>query len=43
MAFDAGELSLQAKIDIRFPVGTIPPRGWTPPAPRGGRAGVAAG
>ncbi|CAL9484785.1 MULTISPECIES: DNA-directed RNA polymerase subunit beta' [unclassified Streptomyces] len=32
MAFDAGELSLQSKIDIRFPVGTIPPRGWTPPA-----------
>ena len=23
--------SLQAKVDIRFPVGTIPPRGWTPP------------
>ncbi|GGY03809.1 DNA-directed RNA polymerase subunit beta' [Streptomyces djakartensis] len=32
MAFDAGELSLQSKIDVRFPVGTIPPRGWTPPA-----------
>ncbi|GGZ16314.1 DNA-directed RNA polymerase subunit beta' [Streptomyces poonensis] len=32
MAFDAGELSLQSKVDIRFPVGTIPPRGWTPPA-----------
>jgi DNA-directed RNA polymerase subunit beta' len=32
MAFDAGELSLQAPVDIRFPVGTIPPRGWTPPA-----------
>lgn len=31
MAFDAKELSLQAKVDIRFPVGTIPPRGWTPP------------
>ncbi|CAM5366060.1 hypothetical protein SGRIM128S_00573 [Streptomyces griseomycini] len=31
-AFDAGELSLQSKVDIRFPVGTIPPRGWTPPA-----------
>ncbi|MFJ9663978.1 DNA-directed RNA polymerase subunit beta' [Streptomyces sp. NPDC101219] len=31
MAFDAGELSLQSKIDVRFPVGTIPPRGWTPP------------
>ncbi|MGA5221116.1 DNA-directed RNA polymerase subunit beta' [Streptomyces koyangensis] len=31
MAFDAGELSLQSKIGIRFPVGTIPPRGWTPP------------
>ena len=36
MAFDAGELSLQAKIDIRFPIGTIPPRGWTPPVARGG-------
>ncbi|CAM5655116.1 DNA-directed RNA polymerase subunit beta' OS=Streptomyces fumanus OX=67302 GN=rpoC PE=3 SV=1 [Streptomyces fumanus] len=36
MAFDAGELSLQAKVDIRFPVGTIPPRGWTPPAPEEG-------
>ena len=32
MAFDAGELSLQSKVDIRVPVGTIPPRGWTPPA-----------
>nr|BFD83257.1 DNA-directed RNA polymerase subunit beta' [Streptomyces sp. Xyl84] len=32
MAFDAGELSLQSRVDIRFPVGTIPPRGWTPPA-----------
>ncbi len=32
MAFDAGELALQSPIDIRFPVGTIPPRGWTPPA-----------
>ncbi|WP_416977626.1 DNA-directed RNA polymerase subunit beta' [Streptomyces sp. T028] len=32
MAFDAGELALQSAIDIRFPVGTIPPRGWTPPA-----------
>ncbi len=32
MAFDARELSLQAQVDIRFPVGTMPPRGWTPPA-----------
>ncbi|MEZ7002486.1 DNA-directed RNA polymerase subunit beta' [Streptomyces sp. AD55] len=32
MAFDAGELSLQSKIVVRFPVGTIPPRGWEPPA-----------
>jgi DNA-directed RNA polymerase subunit beta' len=32
MALDARELSLQAPIDIRFPVGTVPPRGWTPPA-----------
>ena len=36
MAFDAGELSLQAMVDIRFPVGTIPPRGWTPPVPEEG-------
>ena len=27
MAFDAGELSLQAEIDIRFPIGSVPPRG----------------
>ncbi|MFJ5776635.1 DNA-directed RNA polymerase subunit beta' [Streptomyces sp. NPDC093094] len=32
MAFDARELSLQSRVDIRFPVGTIPPRGWEPPA-----------
>ncbi|MBX9365092.1 DNA-directed RNA polymerase subunit beta' [Streptomyces massasporeus] len=46
MAFDAGELSLQSKIDVRFPVGTIPPRGWTPPAREEGAAsdgGSAAG
>ncbi|MDX2932037.1 DNA-directed RNA polymerase subunit beta' [Streptomyces ipomoeae] len=36
MAFDAGELSLQSRVDIRFPVGTIPPRGWTPPVPEEG-------
>ncbi|MFF7310419.1 DNA-directed RNA polymerase subunit beta' [Streptomyces sp. NPDC008137] len=39
MAFDAGELSLQSKIDVRFPVGTIPPRGWMPPAPEQGAEG----
>ncbi|MEU0686812.1 DNA-directed RNA polymerase subunit beta' [Streptomyces uncialis] len=39
MAFDAGELSLQSRIDIRFPVGTIPPRGWTPPADEAGPDG----
>ena len=27
---------LQSPVDIRFPVGTIPPRGWTPPAPEEG-------
>jgi DNA-directed RNA polymerase subunit beta' len=46
MAFDAGDLSLQSRVDIRFPVGTIPPRGWTPPARDEGAAadsGVAAG
>ncbi|MFF9275065.1 DNA-directed RNA polymerase subunit beta' [Streptomyces griseosporeus] len=31
MAFDAGDLSLQSPVHIRFPVGTIPPRGWVPP------------
>jgi DNA-directed RNA polymerase subunit beta' len=31
MAFDGGELALQSAVDIRFPVGTIPPRGWVPP------------
>lgn len=31
MAFDGGELALQSSVDIRFPVGTIPPRGWVPP------------
>ncbi|NLU66954.1 DNA-directed RNA polymerase subunit beta' [Streptomyces sp. HNM0574] len=36
MAFDAGELSLQAKVDIRFPAGTTPPAGWTPPEPAEG-------
>lgn len=45
MAFDAGELSLQANVDIRFPVGSVPPRGWTPPVPEsddgvGGGAGA---
>ncbi|MEU2897031.1 DNA-directed RNA polymerase subunit beta' [Streptomyces sp. NPDC088106] len=40
MAFDAGELSLQSRIDVRFPVGTIPPRGWTPPAREEGDDGV---
>ncbi|MEU3093373.1 DNA-directed RNA polymerase subunit beta' [Streptomyces sp. NPDC006967] len=40
MAFDAGELSLQSRIDVRFPVGTIPPRGWTPPAWEEGDDGV---
>ncbi|OEV03454.1 DNA-directed RNA polymerase subunit beta' [Streptomyces oceani] len=40
MAFDAGELSLQAPVDIRFPIGTIPPRGWTPPAPEGTEDGA---
>lgn len=38
MAFDNRELSLQAKVDIRFPVGTIPPRGWTPPVGEDGQA-----
>ncbi len=29
MAFDAGELDLQARIKIRFPGSVVPPRGWT--------------
>ncbi|NYV73162.1 DNA-directed RNA polymerase subunit beta' [Streptomyces sp. UH6] len=41
MAFDAGELSLQAEVDIRFPVGTMPPRGWTPPAAEEGESDTA--
>ncbi|OEU85225.1 DNA-directed RNA polymerase subunit beta' [Streptomyces abyssalis] len=36
MAFDAGELSLQAEIDIRFPIGSVPPAEWTPPMPEQG-------
>ncbi|GAB2932628.1 DNA-directed RNA polymerase subunit beta' [Streptomyces mayteni] len=40
MAFDAGELSLQAKIDIRFPVGTVPPRDWEAPEPVEGPDGT---
>ncbi|WTW96923.1 DNA-directed RNA polymerase subunit beta' [Streptomycetaceae bacterium NBC_01309] len=31
MAFDAHELDLQAKIDLRLPAGTVPPRGWVAP------------
>ncbi|MCF2530159.1 DNA-directed RNA polymerase subunit beta' [Yinghuangia soli] len=31
MAFDARELDLQAKIDLRLPAGTVPPRGWVAP------------
>lgn len=38
MAFDNRELSLQSTVDIRFPVGTVPPRGWTPPAQEEGDA-----
>lgn len=36
MAFDSGELSLQAEIDIRFPVGSVPPAEWAPPLPEQG-------
>ncbi len=43
MAFDAGELALQSAVDIRFPVGTIPPRWLDPAGAGGGRARVAAG
>ncbi|GAT83071.1 DNA-directed RNA polymerase subunit beta' [Streptomyces sp. F-3] len=37
MAFDAGELSLQSSVDIRFPAGTVPPRNWTPPVGEDGQ------
>ncbi|MDI2126899.1 DNA-directed RNA polymerase subunit beta' [Yinghuangia seranimata] len=39
MAFDARELDLQAKVDLRLPAGTVPPRGWVAPDP--GPEGVA--
>ncbi|KRV50790.1 DNA-directed RNA polymerase subunit beta' [Wenjunlia vitaminophila] len=32
MAFDARELDLQAKIELRLAPGTVPPRNWTPPS-----------
>ncbi|UGQ14629.1 DNA-directed RNA polymerase subunit beta' [Yinghuangia sp. ASG 101] len=38
MAFDARELDLQARIDLRLPAGTVPPRGWV--APDNGPEGV---
>ncbi|MFI6984536.1 DNA-directed RNA polymerase subunit beta' [Embleya sp. NPDC050154] len=31
MAFDARELDLQAKIELRLPAGTVPSRGWVAP------------
>jgi DNA-directed RNA polymerase subunit beta' len=36
MAFDNRELSLQSRVDIRFPIGTTPPRGWEAPEPAEG-------
>src|SRR6202008_4682603 len=33
MAFDNRELSMQSLVDIRFPVGTVPPRNWVAPEP----------
>ncbi|MCK1795426.1 DNA-directed RNA polymerase subunit beta' [Streptomyces sp. XM4193] len=36
MAFDAGELSLQAKVDINFPIGSVPPLGFESPAAEDG-------
>lgn len=38
MAFDAKELDVQAVIDIRLPIGTVPPRGWTPPVDEDGQS-----
>ncbi|MGW1991169.1 DNA-directed RNA polymerase subunit beta' [Embleya sp. NPDC001921] len=39
MAFDARELDLQAKIELRLPAGTVPSRGWV--APEGWEPGSA--
>ena len=38
MAFDAKELDLQAEIDLRLPLGTVPPRGWVAPVDEDGKA-----
>ncbi|WP_042401590.1 DNA-directed RNA polymerase subunit beta' [Streptacidiphilus carbonis] len=37
MAFDAKTLDLQAEIDLRLPLGTVPPRGWTAPVDEDGK------
>ncbi|MHA6760628.1 DNA-directed RNA polymerase subunit beta' [Streptacidiphilus sp. PAMC 29251] len=37
MAFDAKDLDLQAEIDLRLPLGTVPPRGWVPPVDEDGK------
>ncbi|WP_241002724.1 DNA-directed RNA polymerase subunit beta', partial [Streptomyces sp. CB01881] len=38
MAFDARELDVQAPIELRLPIGTVPPRGWTPPVDEEGQS-----
>jgi DNA-directed RNA polymerase subunit beta' len=37
MAFDAKSLDLQAEIDLRLPLGTVPPRGWVSPVDEDGK------
>ncbi|QMU72758.1 DNA-directed RNA polymerase subunit beta' [Streptacidiphilus sp. P02-A3a] len=37
MAFDAKDLDLQAEIDLRLPLGTVPPRGWVSPVDEEGK------
>ena len=37
MAFDAKDLDLQAEIDLRLPLGTVPPRGWVAPVDEDGK------
>ncbi|MEY9837206.1 DNA-directed RNA polymerase subunit beta' [Streptomyces sp. 846.5] len=37
MAFDSKTLDLQSEIDLRLPLGTVPPRGWTAPVDEDGK------
>jgi DNA-directed RNA polymerase subunit beta' len=38
MAFDSKDLDLQSEIDLRLPLGTVPPRGWVPPVDEDGKS-----